>query len=87
MRHQPKFRPQSASNFFADGRADRMPPEHVVRADLPVRHGEGKFIVKDNAVQGTAHIIEHRSRAGKAAIRRHVGKQADFTADDFLDWR
>jgi cytochrome c553 len=30
MKHQPKLRPQSASNFFADGRADRMPPEHTV---------------------------------------------------------
>ncbi len=30
MRHQPKFRPQSSSNFFADGRADRMPVEHTV---------------------------------------------------------
>ena len=30
MRQQPKFRPQSSSEFFADGRADRMPPEHTV---------------------------------------------------------
>jgi mono/diheme cytochrome c family protein len=30
MKYQPKFRPQSASEFFADGRADRMPPEHTV---------------------------------------------------------
>jgi mono/diheme cytochrome c family protein len=30
MAHQPKLRPQSASKFFADGRADRMPPEHTV---------------------------------------------------------
>jgi mono/diheme cytochrome c family protein len=37
MRDQPKFRPQSQSAFFADGRADRMPPPHVVRADLPLR--------------------------------------------------
>ena len=27
---QPKFRPQSASDFFADGRADRTPVEHTV---------------------------------------------------------
>ena len=37
MREQPKFRPQSQSAFFADGRADRLPPPHVVRADLPLR--------------------------------------------------
>ena len=30
MKYQPKIRPQSASNFFADGRADRMPPAHTV---------------------------------------------------------
>jgi mono/diheme cytochrome c family protein len=30
MSRQPKFRPQAASNFFADGRADRMPVEHTV---------------------------------------------------------
>lgn len=30
MEHQPKFRPQAASTFFADGRADRTPPAHTV---------------------------------------------------------
>jgi mono/diheme cytochrome c family protein len=30
MKYQPKFRPQAASEFFADGRADRLPPEHAV---------------------------------------------------------
>src|SRR6185369_11337029 len=30
MKYQPKLRPQSASAFFADGRADRMPPAHTV---------------------------------------------------------
>ena len=30
MKLQPKFRPQSESKFFADGRADRMPVEHTV---------------------------------------------------------
>jgi mono/diheme cytochrome c family protein len=30
MEHQPKLRPQSASAFFADGRADRVPPAHTV---------------------------------------------------------
>ncbi len=30
MKYQPKLRPQSASNFFADGRADRLPPAHTV---------------------------------------------------------
>lgn len=30
MKHQPKYRPQAASEFFADGRADRLPVEHTV---------------------------------------------------------
>src|SRR5205814_9278259 len=30
MENQPKLRPQSASAFFADGRADRVPPAHTV---------------------------------------------------------
>ncbi|MBI5766584.1 MAG: cytochrome c [Verrucomicrobia bacterium] len=30
MKHQPKLRPQSESKFFADGRSDRLPPEHTV---------------------------------------------------------
>ena len=30
MEHQPKPRPQSQSKFFADGRADRVPPQHTV---------------------------------------------------------
>src|ERR1039458_4105763 len=47
MNRQPKFRPQSASEFFADGRADRMPPEHVVRADLPVRNDDHLYFGKD----------------------------------------
>jgi mono/diheme cytochrome c family protein len=47
MKHQPKLRPQSASKFFADGRADRMPPDHVVRADLPVRNDDHLYYGKD----------------------------------------
>jgi mono/diheme cytochrome c family protein len=30
MKYQPKVRPQAASQFFADGRADRAPVEHTV---------------------------------------------------------
>jgi mono/diheme cytochrome c family protein len=30
MKYQPKLRPQAESKFFADGRADRLPPEHTV---------------------------------------------------------
>jgi mono/diheme cytochrome c family protein len=47
MKYQPKFRPQSASEFFADGRADRMPPPHVVRADLPLRDNDALYAGKN----------------------------------------
>lgn len=30
MEHQPKLRPQSENKFFADGRADRVPPARTV---------------------------------------------------------
>ena len=47
MKHTPKLRPQSASTFFADGRSDRTPPDHVVRADLPVRNDDHLYYGKD----------------------------------------
>lgn len=46
MKYQPKFRPQSASQFFADGRADRLPPPNVVRADLPLRNDDTLYAGK-----------------------------------------
>ena len=36
MDRQPKFRPQSESAFFADGRADRMPVSGTVPMEQPV---------------------------------------------------
>jgi mono/diheme cytochrome c family protein len=47
MRRQPKFRPQSASTFFADGRADRPPPPHVVAANLPLRNDDSLYLGKN----------------------------------------
>jgi mono/diheme cytochrome c family protein len=47
MKRQPKFRPQAASQFFADGRADRMPVEHTVRADAPARNDDHLYFGKD----------------------------------------
>lgn len=46
MKRQPKFRPQSATVFFADGRVDRMPPPGVVRADLPLRSDDSLYLGK-----------------------------------------
>ena len=45
MEHQPKLRPQSHNAFFADGRADRVPPSRTVargmlRTDDHLHHGK-----------------------------------------------
>jgi mono/diheme cytochrome c family protein len=40
MKHQPKLPPQGASAFFADGRADRLPPPGTVPASAPDRNDE-----------------------------------------------
>jgi len=48
MKYQPKFRPQAASQFFADGRADRMPPEHTVMRGM-LRENDPLYRGKDAA--------------------------------------
>ncbi|MEN9663030.1 MAG: hypothetical protein RL324_1979 [Verrucomicrobiota bacterium] len=49
MKYQPKFRPQSSSTFFADGRSDRPLPANVVPASLPLRADDGFYRGKDAA--------------------------------------
>ena len=39
MKRQPKYKPQSTSAFFADGRVDRPIPAHTVSRD-PLRHDD-----------------------------------------------
>jgi mono/diheme cytochrome c family protein len=51
MKYQPKLRPQAASNFFADGRADRMPPAHTVM--------RGMFEDKDHHYNGDDDHLYH----------------------------
>jgi mono/diheme cytochrome c family protein len=46
MRQQPKYRPQASSEFFADGRADRMPVEHTVMRGM-LREDDGLNRGKD----------------------------------------
>ena len=48
MKRQPKFRPQAASEFFADGRADRAPVDHVVRADSALRNDDHLYYGKES---------------------------------------
>jgi mono/diheme cytochrome c family protein len=46
MEHQPKFRPQSQSAFFADGRADRVPPPRTVARGM-LREDDHRYRGKD----------------------------------------
>lgn len=46
MKYQPKLRPQSGSDFFADGRADRMPPEHTVMRGM-LREDDQLYLGRD----------------------------------------
>jgi mono/diheme cytochrome c family protein len=48
MEHQPKYRPQSASAFFADGRADRVPPARTVARGM-LREDDHRYRGKDSA--------------------------------------
>jgi mono/diheme cytochrome c family protein len=48
MEHQPKYRPQSQSAFFADGRADRTPPAHTVARGM-LREDDQRYRGKDAA--------------------------------------
>ncbi len=69
MKRQPKFRPQAASQFFADGRADRVPVEHTVRADTPVRNDDHLYYGKD-ATGAFAHGFPASLTVDKAFIER-----------------
>ncbi|MDO8543485.1 MAG: cytochrome c [Opitutaceae bacterium] len=48
MKYQPKLRPQGASTFFADGRADRVPPAHTVARGM-LRDDDQLYLGKDDA--------------------------------------
>lgn len=47
MRKQAKYKPQGASAFFADGRADRAPVPGTVPASLPWRADDGLYAGKN----------------------------------------
>src|SRR5580704_3809826 len=52
MKYQPKYKPQGSSEFFADGRADRMPPPNTVPADYgpiaqPLREDDHLYLGKN----------------------------------------
>jgi mono/diheme cytochrome c family protein len=47
MKHQPKLKPQGASAFFADGRADRLPPPGTVAQSQPLRDDDALYLGKN----------------------------------------
>jgi mono/diheme cytochrome c family protein len=48
MEFQPRYRPQGASGFFADGRADRLPPPRTVARGM-LRDDDQLHLGKDDA--------------------------------------
>jgi mono/diheme cytochrome c family protein len=40
MKRQPRYKSQGSSEFFADGRADRLPPPGTIPADADIGDGE-----------------------------------------------
>src|SRR3954469_14454805 len=55
MKYQPKLRPQAASEFFADGRADRMPVARTVARGM-LRVDDARFAGKDPSGQWVKEI-------------------------------
>jgi mono/diheme cytochrome c family protein len=47
MKHQPKLKPQGPSAFFADGRADRLPPPGTVPYSQPLRDDDALYLGKN----------------------------------------
>jgi len=70
MKYQPKLRPQSESKFFADGRADRMPPEHTVMRELTISE-------KDAAAFDDTHLMTGKTADGAFA----AGFPSSITVD------
>ncbi len=62
MKYTPKLRPQAASNFFADGRADRLPPPHTVMI---------------GALQEDDHLYRGRDASGQFATGFPAGVKVD----------
>lgn len=57
MQRQPKFRPQSSSVFFADGRSDRMPPPGAVATDAP-----NAFSTTSERLQNVSYLNDELNR-------------------------
>jgi mono/diheme cytochrome c family protein len=48
MKRQPKLKPQGPSAFFADGRADRLPPPGTVPHSQPLRDDDALYLGKNS---------------------------------------
>jgi mono/diheme cytochrome c family protein len=63
MVDQPRYRPQSASAFFADGRAQRLPPVGAVAWGRDAREPDAAFLPRDDEYFGLAEIPVRVDRA------------------------
>jgi mono/diheme cytochrome c family protein len=76
MKRQPKFRPQSSSVFFADGRADRLPPPGVVQADAPTA-----FATVQERTADQSYLNDQFTRGKNAQGAFAAGFPAGVTVD------
>jgi mono/diheme cytochrome c family protein len=76
MKRQPKFRPQSTSVFFADGRADRLPPPNVVQAEAPTAHATSRERLADQS-----YLSDQLMRGKNAQGAFAAGFPAGVTVD------
>lgn len=61
MDHQPKYKPQAASAFFADGRADRPTPAGAVPYGSTALAQDGKYLAAED------HLYRGKNAAGDFA--------------------
>jgi mono/diheme cytochrome c family protein len=78
MKYQPKLRPQAASNFFADGRADRMPPPHTVMRGML---DEDDFLYRGKDANGQfAHGFPKELKVDTNLLQRGQNRYTIFCA-------
>jgi len=78
MKYQPKLRPQAASDFFADGRADRMPPPHTVMRGML---DEDDFLYRGKDTNGQfAHGFPKQIKVDLNLLKRGQNRYTVFCA-------
>jgi hypothetical protein len=82
MEVQPKHRPQAASKFFADGRADRLPPVRIpiargmLRDDDHLHHGKTASGAFAATIPASLTVDLSSSSKGGATVIRSTAPRA-----------